>query len=334
MNGGFFFWLVVKAIVITFIAIFFGLLYKGIDRKIVAHMQGRVGPPIRQPFLDVIKLMSKENIVPKHAVRWLFNAAPLICLASSVMLLLYVPWGGIDAILEGHGDLILILYLFAIPSIAMVAGGFASSSPFAAVGAQREVVTMISYELPLAVIIIGIAWKLSGIGGDVFSMAFITAHPIWENVGLLGLIGIVMLLLSMIIVAPGELAKIPFDVAEAETEIAEGLTVEYSGRNLAMFYMADGVKIFAFSALIIALFFPYGIASLLSLNGVIASIADFLFFLLKVFIVMLFSVTLIRAGVARLRITQVVTGYWVTITLIALIGLVLLMWDSHVGRWL
>ena len=334
MTGGFFFWLVVKAIVITFIAIFFGLLYKGIDRKIVAHMQGRVGPPIRQPFLDVIKLMSKENIVPKHAVRWLFNAAPLICLASSVMLLLYVPWGGIDAILEGHGDLILILYLFAIPSIAMVAGGFASSSPFAAVGAQREVVTMISYELPLAVIIIGIAWKLSSIGGDVFSMAFITAHPIWENVGLLGLIGIIMLLLSMIIVAPGELAKIPFDVAEAETEIAEGLTVEYSGRNLAMFYMADGVKIFAFSALIIALFFPYGIASLLSLNGVIASIADFLFFLLKVFIVMLFSVTLIRAGVARLRITQVVTGYWVTITLIALIGLVLLMWDSHVGRWL
>jgi len=334
MTGGFFFWLVVKAIVITFIAIFFGLLYKGIDRKIVAHMQGRVGPPIRQPFLDVIKLMSKENIVPKHAVRWLFNAAPLICLASSVMLLLYVPWGGIDAILEGHGDLILILYLFAIPSIAMVAGGFASSSPFAAVGAQREVVTMISYELPLAVIIIGIAWKLSSIGGDVFSMAFITAHPIWENVGLLGLIGIIMLLLSMIIVAPGELAKIPFDVAEAETEIAEGLTVEYSGRNLAMFYMADGVKIFAFSALIIALFFPYGIASLLSLNGVIASVADFLFFLLKVFIVMLFSVTLIRAGVARLRITQVVTGYWVTITLIALIGLVLLMWDSHVGRWL
>ena len=334
MTGGFFFWLVVKAIVITLIAIFFGLLYKGIDRKIVAHMQGRVGPPIRQPFLDVIKLMSKENIVPKHAVRWLFNAAPLICLASSVMLLLYVPWGGIDAILEGHGDLILILYLFAIPSIAMVAGGFASSSPFAAVGAQREVVTMISYELPLAVIIIGIAWKLSSIGGDVFSMAFITAHPIWENVGLLGLIGIIMLLLSMIIVAPGELAKIPFDVAEAETEIAEGLTVEYSGRNLAMFYMADGVKIFAFSALIIALFFPYGIASLLSLNGVIASIADFLFFLLKVFIVMLFSVTLIRAGVARLRITQVVTGYWVTITLIALIGLVLLMWDSHVGRWL
>ena len=334
MTGSFVFWLVVKAIVITFIAIFFGLLYKGIDRKIVAHMQGRVGPPIRQPFLDVIKLMSKENIVPKHAVRWLFNAAPLICLASSVMLLLYVPWGGIDAILEGHGDLILILYLFAIPSIAMVAGGFASSSPFAAVGAQREVVTMISYELPLAVIIIGIAWKLSSIGGDVFSMAFITAHPIWENVGLLGLIGIIMLLLSMIIVAPGELAKIPFDVAEAETEIAEGLTVEYSGRNLAMFYMADGVKIFAFSALIIALFFPYGIASLLSLNGVIASVADFLFFLLKVFIVMLFSVTLIRAGVARLRITQVVTGYWVTITLIALIGLVLLMWDSHVGRWL
>ncbi|KAA0006331.1 MAG: NADH-quinone oxidoreductase subunit H [Thermoplasmata archaeon] len=335
MTGEFIFWLVIKSIIMAGVAIFFGLLYKGIDRKIVAHMQGRVGPPIRQPFLDVIKLMSKENIVPKHAIKWLFNAAPLICLASSIMLLLYIPIGGFDAILEGHGDLILILYLFAIPSIAMVAGGFASSSPYAAIGAQREVVTMISYELPLAVVIIAIAWKLSGIEGDVFSMAFIASHPIWQNVGILGLIGVIMLLISIIIVAPGELAKIPFDVAEAETEIAGGLTVEYSGRNLAMLYIADGVKIFAFASLVVALFFPYGIASLLSLSGIAATIADFLFFLLKVFLVMFFAVTLIRAGVARLRITQVVTAYWVTTTLIALLGLVLLMWDTHFNvRWL
>jgi len=331
MNGGFIFWLVIKSIAIVFIAIFFGLLFKGIDRKIVARMQARVGPPIRQPFLDVIKLMSKENIVPKHAIRWLFNAAPLICLVSSIMLLLYIPMGNFNAILEGHGDLILILYLFTIPSIAMVAGGFASSSPYATVGAQREVVTMISYELPLAVVIIGIAWKLGS--GNVFSMAYIASHPIWQNVGILGFIGAILLLIAMMIVAPGELAKIPFDVAEAETEIAGGLTVEYSGRNLAMFYIADGIKMFAFASLIVALFFPFGIASYIGLHDLFAAIVDFLFYLLKVFLVMFFSITLIRAGAARYRITQVVTGYWVTITLVALIGLVLLMWDSHMARW-
>ena len=333
MNGSFIFWLVVKSIAIVFFAIFFGLLFKGIDRKIVARMQRRVGPPIRQPFLDGIKLMSKENIVPRHAIKWLFNAAPLICLASSILLLLYIPIGNFPAILEGHGDLILILYLFAIPSIAMVAGGFASSSPYAAIGAQREVVTMISYELPLAIVIMSLAWKLSSAGSKVFSMAFITTHPIWQNVGIIGFIGAILLLLSIIIVAPGELAKVPFDVAEAETEIAGGLTVEYSGRNLAMLYMADGVKLFAFASLIVALFFPFGIASVIGISGWMAAITDFLFYLLKVFLVILFSITLIRAGVARLRITQVVTTYWFTITLIALIGLVLLMWDVPMRWW-
>ena len=334
MTGEFIFWLVVKAIVITFIAIFFGLLFKGIDRKIVAHMQSRVGPPIRQPFLDVIKLMSKENIVPEHAIRWLFNLAPLICLATSIMLLLYIPIGGFSPLLEGHGDIILILYLLTIPSIAMIAGGFASSSPFATVGAQREMVTMISYELPLAIVLIGIVWKLSNIGGNVFSMSFISSHPLWNSVGLLGLIGIILLLISIIIVTPGELAKVPFDVAEAETEIAGGLMVEYSGRNLALFYMADGVKIFAFSALIVAIFFPYGISSFFNLNYIASYAIDFLFFLFKVFLIMLFAISLIRAGVARLRITQVVTSYWITITLISLVGLVFLMWDNQFSiRW-
>ena len=327
MNGEFLFKLVLESIGMVFFSIFFGLLFKGIDRKLVAHMQGRVGPPIRQPFLDVMKLMSKENIVPKHAVKWMYNLAPLICLTASIIILFYIPIGSIPPFLEGHGDIILILYLFAIPSLAMVAGGFASSSPFATVGAQREMVTMISYELPLSIIIISMVWRLSNIGGDVFSLQFIAQHPLWNNVGLLGFIGLLFLLLSLIIVTPGELAKVPFDVAEAETEIAGGLTVEYSGRNLAMLYMADGVKIFAFSGIIVALFFPYNIASFLSLNGIVGSVVDFLFFLLKVFLVMFFSVTLIRAGMARLRITQVVSSYWFTVSLIALIGLVLLMWD-------
>ncbi|MCD6171887.1 MAG: NADH-quinone oxidoreductase subunit H [Thermoplasmata archaeon] len=327
MNGEFLFKLVLESIGLVFFSIFFGLLFKGIDRKLVAHMQSRVGPPIRQPFLDVMKLMNKENIVPKHAVKWMYNLAPLICLTSSIIILFYIPIGSIHPFLEGHGDIILILYLFAIPSLAMVAGGFASSSPFATVGAQREMVTMISYELPLSIIIISMVWRLSNIGGNVFSLQFIAQHPLWNSVGLLGFIGLLFLLFSMIIVTPGELAKVPFDVAEAETEIAGGLTVEYSGRNLAMLYMADGVKIFAFSAIIVALFFPYNISQYFNLNSLISFIIDFLFFLLKVFLVMLSSVTLIRAGMARLRITQVVSSYWFTVSLIALIGLVLLMWD-------
>jgi len=330
MTGELIFKVVMGSIGITLFAIFFGLLYKGIDRKIAAHMQKRVGPPIRQPFRDVGKLLCKENIIPENAVPWLFNLAPIICLAASITLLLYIPIGGFDPILHGHGDLILILYLLIIPALAMVIGGFASGSPYATVGAQREMVTMMSYEFPLAVVIISLVWKLSEMPGDAFTLSFISVNPIWENVGLLGIIGAAILVLALVIVIPAELSKIPFDVAEAETEIAGGLMVEYSGRNLAMFYIADGVKTFAIASLMVALFFPYQISGLFGLENYAAYTVDFLFFLFKVFLIMLFSVTLIRVGVARLRISQVVSTYWIAITLIALLGLVLIMWDSQV----
>jgi len=336
MTGELFLRVVFGTIGMAVFAILLGLSFKGIDRKIAAHMQSRIGPPLRQPFWDVGKLMMKESVVPENAVSWLFNIAPVVCLASSITLLLYIPIAGYDPLLHGHGDLILVLYLLTIPALSMVAGGFASGSPYATIGAQREMVTMMSYEFPLVVAAISIAWKMSdAFKGDIFTLSFISSHPIWDSVGLLGIAGLILILIAIVIILPAELSKIPFDVAEAETEIAGGLLVEYSGRNLAMFYLADGVKTFALSSLVVAIFFPYNLSQFFALGSIPSFAVDFLFFLLKVSLVMLFAVTLIRVGVARLRITQVVSTYWVTVTLIALLGLVLLMWDSQVLniRW-
>ncbi len=332
MNAELLFEAVVGTLGISVLALFLGLSYKGIDRKIAAHMQNRVGPPLRQPFWDVSKLLMKESVMPDNAVGWMYHAAPVISLAASITLLLYIPIAGYTPILQGHGDIILILYLLTIPALSMVAGGFASGSPFATVGAQREMVTMMSYEFPLAVAIIAIVWKLQEItgGGDVFTLSFIASNPLWGEVGLLGIIGLILILLALVIVMPAELAKVPFDVGEAETEIAEGVLVEYSGRNLAMFYLADGVKTVALASLMVALFFPWGIAETLSLSGLMADAANIIFYLVKVSLVIFFGVSLIRVGVARLRISQVVSTYWVSITLMALLGLVLLMWDSQV----
>ncbi|MCK5458908.1 MAG: NADH-quinone oxidoreductase subunit H, partial [Thermoplasmatales archaeon] len=145
---------------IAVFGIIFGLLYKGIDRKIAAHMQGRIGPPIRQPFRDIVKLFTKENIVPENAIPWIFNLVPLVGLVATISILLYLPLGGFSPLLSQNGDLILILYLLIIPSLAMVVGGFSSGSPYAVVGAQREMATMIAYEFPLAIIIISIATRL------------------------------------------------------------------------------------------------------------------------------------------------------------------------------
>ena len=329
--------IIIGTVGLALFGIIFGLFYKGIDRKVSAHMQGRIGPPLVQPFRDVRKLFTKENIVPENSIPWVFHLAPLIGLVATISILLYLPIGGFAPLATGYGDLILVLYLLIIPSLALVIGGFASGSPYATVGAQREMATMIAYEFPLAVIIMTIAWKLSssaagGLGlENAFALSTIVANPVWNSVSIVGFIGFAFLLLALIIVTPAELSKIPFDSPEAETEIGGGLLVEYSGRNLGMFYLMDSVKTVVMASIIVALFFPYNISNLFGLEAasIPAYAVDFIFFLIKVLIIIVFSVTLIRVSVARLKIDQIVYTYWVPLTLFALVGLILIMWDGY-----
>ncbi len=311
----------------------FGMLYRGIDRKLVAHMQGRVGPPIVQPFRDVRKLLMKENIIPEGAISWLFNAAPFLALISTGSLLLFIPLFGQPALLGTYGDMILVLYLLIIPSLAFVLGGFASSSPYATVGAQREMIIMMSYEAPLAVVALGIAWRISHVtAANPFLMSTIAEYPIWSLLGPVGVIGALLMLFTLIVVTVGEAAKVPFDIAEAETEIAGGLLVEYSGRNLSLFYLSDVIKAFAMSSLVVALFIPYNLSPLLGITATVGGgIIDGLFFLVKVFVVMFISISLIRAGMARFKISQASTVYVLAMTAVALVGM-LLVWADFVIR--
>jgi NADH-quinone oxidoreductase subunit H len=321
-----------QGLVILFGGALLGMIYKGFDRKLAAQMQGRIGPPLRQPFFDVIKLMAKENIVPDHAVAWLYNAMPLLSLAAVGTLLFYLPLGGFKPLLGGYGDLILILYLLAVPSLAMVVGGFAAGSPFATVGAQREMVMMMAYEFPLAITFLSIAWRLSTVlpGQPIFSLTTLAANPLWGLVGPIGFVGLLLLFGALLIVTPAELAKIPFDIPEAETEIAGGLLVEYSGRNLAMFYLGDAIKMVVMASLLVALFLPYGLAGLFSVTGVWGGLIDAAFYVVKVFVVILVAVITVRVGFARLKIGQVTRLFWLPVTGVSLLGMLLLTLDRFV----
>jgi formate hydrogenlyase subunit 4 len=306
-----------------------GLAYKGLDRKLAAQMQGRIGPPLRQPFFDIVKLMAKENVVPDHAVAWLFNLMPVVSLAAVATVLFYLPLGGFAPLLGGYGDLVLVLYLIAVPALAMIVGGFAASSPYASIGAQREMVMMMSYEFPLAIALVSLAWRLSAVlpEAQVFSLQVLAQNPLWGMVGPLGIIGLLLLSGTLFAVTPAELSKIPFDIPEAETEIAGGLLVEYSGRNLAMFYLADAIKTVVMAALVVALFIPYGLADRFSLSGVVAGLVDVIFFLVKVFLVIFFSVIVVRVAFARLKIDQVARLFWIPMTAVSLLGMILLALD-------
>lgn len=324
---------ILLTLLVSVIGIILGLMYKGFDRKITAMMQSRIGPPLRQPFRDVKKLFMKETIIPDTAVPWLFNLAPLVALISSLIALAYLPLGPFAPIFEGYGDLILILYLLAIPAVAMAIGGLASGSPYATVGAQRELVLMMSYEFPLAIAAVTLAWKM-----DTFSLAVIWSNPIWNKVGYLGMIGFGLILTALFAVLPGELSQVPFDQAEAETELAGGLFVEYSGRNLGFFYLAETVKMIVVGSLMIALFFPYHLSDILypwiALGGpevpmmgmgLWALTADVIFFLFKLLIIIYVAVSVIRVAFARFRIDKASYFYWVPMTVIGLVGTLLVV---------
>ena len=315
--------------------LFAGLWFTGIDRVLAARMQARIGPPVRQPFIDLAKLLVKQNVVPANAIPWLFNGAPLLALASAVTILLYVPMAALPGlpVLNAHGDLVLIMYLLLVPGLAMVAGGLSSGSPYATIGAQREMVTMIAYELPLASTVIAFAWKLAQMDvAHPFSLVAVAAHPVWTLVGPVGFMGLLLLLATMVLVVPGELGRIPFDAPEAETEIAGGLLVEYSGRNFALFSLSLAVKTIVVTSLIVALFFPWNLTDLVAIAccTACATAANAAFFLFKLFVVLFFSVTLVRISVARFRITQVVDVYWKVLGALSIVGLILVMVDAQI----
>ncbi|MGB9885707.1 MAG: respiratory chain complex I subunit 1 family protein [Moorellales bacterium] len=326
--------LVGGGLIIIGLGLVLALLLKGIDRKLAARLQGRIGPPVWQPFWDLRKLLLKETIIPENSIPWLFNAAPVLALAATLTILFYLPLGNLWPLLAQGGDLILVLYLLTLPAVAMVAGGFASGSPYAAVGAQREMVMMMSYEFPLATVAVTLAWKLSLVLGGAgqpfappFSLAAFSLCPVWGTVGWVGGVGLVLALAALVIVTPAELSKVPFDAPEAHEELAGGLLAEYSGRNLALFYLADAVKTLVVSALIVALFFPYGLSAALSLTGWWGLLVDFLFFWVKVLAVMLAAVTYFRVVLARFRIDQIAYAYWVPVLGLSLAGLALVALD-------
>ena len=319
-------YLAASSFLLICVALFIALVFNGIERKLIARMQARIGPPIIQPLIDIKKLFMKENIVPDSAIPWLFNSMPAVALASSLIVLLYIPFAGMPALLQNYGDLILVLYVLLLPSLALAIGAFASGSSFAGIGAQREVVLMMSYEFVLSVVAISLAWLFSLCcpQANAFAFSTITSKPAWLLVGSAGFLGLILLFISSLAVMPAKAGKLPADIGEAKTEIAEGVLVEYSGRNLALLYMAQAVRVLAFASLIVALFLPWNLSSLIAIPEQLSMLADFLFFLVKVFMVMFASSIFVSAVTARLKVDQAARFYIIVVFLLSLLGLLLI----------
>ncbi len=289
-----------------------GLLLAGLDRKILARMQNRVGPPVIQPLYDFFKLLGKETIVPKAANRKVFLAAPVVGFSALVVTAMLIPVLGYSAF-EGSADMIVLLYLLTIPAVALIVGGSSSGNPYAGIGISREMVTVMSYELPLICVMLAVAKKVGG-SALCFSMSQIAAYQ-QANGSLIGCVSLLPAAVAMMLVIPAEVGTQPFDVAEAETEICEGPLIEYSGAPLAVFKLSTAMKMYIMTALFSALFLgglATGITALDALIQVLLCIA-----------LTLICMTTIHAVTARLKIEHLFKFYWTVVAGLAALSLVL-----------
>lgn len=300
-------------------ALLVGFFFKGLDRRIHARLQRRVGPPLVQPWLDIAKLLTKETLIPNTSVKWAFLLAPVFGFTGMAVCAAFIPIPGVYNGLSNMGDLLVIFYLLPIPAIALMLGGSASSSPFGAMGFSREMLMMLAYETPLLMILLSIAMLVgkSVAGGDwgaEFSLLQIVSWQ-QEN-GSLGLNPIMApALCAYLIFLPGTMGVPPFDIAEAETELLEGPLLEYGGPLLALFQITSTLKTFVVLGLGIALFFPGTISPWWPINLV--------WFLAKCFFLMLISLTIVKAATGRYRIDQAFRFYVTVPTALAFASLIM-----------
>lgn len=293
-----------------------GLLFKGLDRRVEARLQRRVGPPLIQPLLDIAKLLTKETLIPKTAVRSVFLAAPVVGFAGMAACAAFIPVPGVFSGLYNMGDLLVLFYLLPIPAIAIMLGGSASSSPFGAMGFSREMLMMLAYEAPLLMILLAVAMlvgKATGTGAEFSLLAIVD----WQqNAGSLGLNPVMIpALLAYLIFLPGTMGVPPFDIPEAETEVLEGPLLEYGGPLLALFQIGSALKTFVVLGLGVALFFPGTISDFWIVN--------LIWFVFKCLVLMLLSLTLVKSATGRFRIDQAFRFYVKVPTVLALVSLVL-----------
>jgi formate hydrogenlyase subunit 4 len=278
--------------------------FQGVLRKITAQIQSRQGPPLWQPYFDLLKLLGKEDI-ESGQMPAMQRFAAYLSLATVLTLACLVPMGSL-APLNGTGDVILVIYLLTLSGICTLLAGLAAGSTYSLVGISREMMTMIALEPLFAVAIVAGAVHSGSFRLDMVldGSVYASCGVPWSGLVLLG----VMLLSFQAFVQ-----RVPFDTSEAETELMEGPLMEYSGPKLALFKYAQMAKLVVYSALFVDLFVPWG-------SG-LAFPLDWLIFWAKVFGLVLL-VTLVAATHARYRIDQAIR-FFASLLVVALGALIL-----------
>ena len=286
-----------------------GAVLSWYDRKITAWLQFRKGPPFLQPFYDFLKLLLvKETILPAKGSKITFLLAPVLSLTGAMLAGILIMLPAISLKAGFSGDIIVIFYLLTIPSLTYIIGALASGNPLAAVGASREMKLIISYELTFLLIIAAVILKAG------LSISLSDIITLQQESAFIGSISGVLLFIAAILTIQAKLGLVPFDMAEAETEITHGSFIEYSGSAYAFIKLTKYIMLF-----ILPVFLCTILLGGFRLDGI-----NILWSVLKVLGIVLL-LTIIRNTNPRVRIGQAMRFFFIWMNLIVIIAIVLIL---------
>lgn len=268
------------------------------ERRLVGRLQNRVGPNrwgpfgMFQPIADLLKLIVKEDLIPEGADKIAFVAAPIIMVATAVLMLAVVPFAKNTALADLNVGVLYVLAVTSLTSVAILMAGWSSNNRYALFGAARGVAVLISYEVPVVLCLLGVVIVAGSMSlADVVAsqtVPFILVQPLAMFVFVAG--------------TSAELNRTPFDVAEAESELIAGYHIEYSGIKFGLIQAAEFGGVVTASAVIATLF-------LSGWAGPASNYIGWLWFLIKIGVVA-FLFIWIRATYPRLRIDQIMAFAW------------------------
>ena len=308
------------------------------ERKVIGHMQGRLGPNrvgplgLGQPFADVLKLLIKEVVVPQKSNRFLFLIAPLLSISPALAAWAVIPLSDGFVISDINAGLLYVLALTSVGVYGVILAGWATNSKYAFLGAMRSAAQIVAYEIAMGFALVGVLMAGGSLNLGDITRAQAGGFSHWFLFPLLPLF--IVYLVSGI----AETNRAPFDVAEGESEIVAGFHVEYSGVAFAIFFLAEYANIILISALT-SIFFLGGWASLFE-GWTFLGAEHFLrqpsfFWLAAKIAFFIFVFFWLRATFPRYRYDQIMRLGWkvfipVTIVWIAVEGV--MSW-LHWGPW-
>jgi NADH-quinone oxidoreductase subunit H len=288
---------VMQIILSPILALVVGVFFLGLARKIMARIHWRYGPPLIQPVIDMIKLFYQKSV--SHGR--MFDLGIVLSLAGSIVVVLFLPFGGI-APLSSSGGLLVILYIMLLAPLGLALSGVQGANPNISIGISRKLILSLGYEVPLLLILLAVMTHYKTI--SIMELVSVQQSTSWSIISFpLFLSG-----LSYFLILPAILGIRPFDVSSAPQEISSGTMAEYGGKYLALATIEHAFALFIGIALFVNLFL-----------GGAANPVIFFLKMLVVFVLGLF----INAVFPRFRIEQAIKYLWKWPTLLALLGLIM-----------